>query len=401
MSFLKHMAFAPKFATVVLGGSLVLSACSFTEDALWPSLAGEGTGAEQSAEAQQGDATGQPDTGSNAAASTAVNSVGNPPILGSSTFVPEGVTEGQPTGTFVGQKIIELRDELKRLQVSISDHNDILQQLRTGIVQGSQRYHGSVAEINTRLQVGTTPGNPILVQQFNTAQADLDRVATDVTEMNKLATGVTGDATMANFLAEAARSAFTVSGAVDEDHRQLAILEDEVDKTSVLIERLLTETTEDVRRQTNYVATERSNLNLLSAGIKSGEIYGASLMNKAMVARAGSAIGAGPMTAQQTTGRRPLVVIRFDRKNVPYQQALYTAVSRVLERRPDAAFDLIAVAPEMGGDAQVALNASKARRLADGVRRSLIEMGLPSGRLAIGSETSGAARSNEVHLYLR
>ena len=46
----------------------------------------------------------------------------------------------------------------------------------------------------------------------------------------------------------------------------------------------------------------------------------------------------------RTGARRPLVVIRFDRANVPYEQALYTAVSRALERRPQALFDLVAVA---------------------------------------------------------
>jgi len=398
MNFLKLTTFASRLAVIVLGGSLALSACSFTESALWPSLAGGGDEIEQKSSRRERTSETPGDDG---AATADQRSASSPPRLGSSTFVPDGVTAGRPTGTFVGQKIVELRDELKRLQGSIVEHNDILQGLRANIVRGSRRYHGNVAEISARLQVGTTPGNPILVRQFNTAQADLDRVAADVTEMNKLAGAVTGDSTMSNFLAEAARSAFTVSGAVDEDHRQLAILEDEIDKTSVLIERLLTETAEDVRRQTNYVTTERSNLNLLSAGIKSGEIYGASLMNKAMLAKAGSAVGAAPIAARDTSGRRPLVVIRFDRNNVPYQQALYTAVSRVLERRPNAAFDLVAVAPKTGGDAQIALNANKAHRLADGVRRSLLEMGLPSGRIALGSKTSAAARGNEVHLYLR
>ena len=62
--------------------------------------------------------------------------------------------------------------------------------------------------------------------------------------------------------------AVAVSGAVDEDHRQLAILEDEVSRTDVLVARLLKEVSEDVRRQTNYVATERANLNTVSAAIR-------------------------------------------------------------------------------------------------------------------------------------
>jgi hypothetical protein len=249
--------------------------------------------------------------------------------------------------------------------------------------------------------VGTTPGNPILVQQFNSSLSALDRLNTDIGELNKLGEAIAGDSTLSAFLSESVSATFNLSGAVDEDHVQLAILEDEVNRTVVLIDRLLKEVTNDVRRQTNYVSTERSNLTLMSAGIKSGEIYGASLVNRAMVASAGPGLAAGPPVAMDTTGRRALVVIRFDRATVPYQQALYNAVSRVLERRPNAIFDLVAVAPSAGGKARVALNTTKSRRHADNVRRSLVEMGLPSSRLAVSAKTSAQARTNEVHVYLR
>lgn len=387
------------FRAAVVGAALLLPACAFTEDALWPSLTGEdpaGGNAQQTQQVQPQTAAAQP------AQAPSTGALGQPP-LGTTDFTPPGVTPGQPTGTFVGKKAVELRGELVRLQKAIGEHNTTLQQLRAKIVQDSQRYHNTVGAINARLQVGTTPGNPILVQQFNSAQADLDRLSTDIADMNGLATKVSADSTMSAFLSESARAAFGISGAVDEDHRQLTILEDEVNRTVVLIDRLLKEVADDVRRQTNYVSTERSNLNLLSAGIKSGEIYGASLVNRAMTSVAGTGGGGVPSPSKTAdiTGRRPLVVIRFDKPNVAYQQAVYNAVSRVLERRPDAAFDLVAVAPTAGGPARVAVNSNKSRRYAESVLRSLVEMGLPPGRVAIAGTTSGAATTNEVHIYLR
>ncbi len=326
---------------------------------------------------------------------------GTQPPLGDSDFTPPGVTPGQDTGTFVGKKATELRGELVRLQKSIAEHNDQLQNIRSKIVTDSRRYHETVGNINARLQVGTTPGNPILVQQFSSAQTDLDRLSSDIAEMNALATRVAADSTMSAFLSESARAAFNISGAVDEDHRQLTILEDEINRTVVLIDRLLKEVADDVRRQTNYVATERSNLNLLSQGIKTGEIYGASLVNRAMTSVAGGGTEAAPGATADITGRRPLVVIRFDKPNVQYQQAVYTAISRVLERRPNAQFDLVAVAPSTGGPARIAVNSNKSRRYAEGVLRSLVEMGLPPGRIALAGTTSSAATTNEVHIYLR
>jgi hypothetical protein len=379
---------------IIVVAAVALAGCEFTDDSLWPSLTGE----EPSGPTAKASPAPAPQR---VQAPAPRQTVAAPPPLGTTTFKPAGVTPGAPTGTYVGKKVVELRVELKGMQASISKNNTQLQQLRGKIVQDSQRYHGTVAAVNARLQVGTTPGNPILVQQYNTSQSALDRLSADIGELNKLGEAIAGDSTLSAFLSESVSATFNLSGAVDEDHVQLAILEDEVNRTVVLIDRLLKEVTNDVRRQTNYVSTEHSNLTLMSAGIKRGEIYGASLVNRAMVASAGPGLAAGPPVAMDTTGRRALVVIRFDRATVPYQQALYNAVSRVLERRPNAIFDLVAVAPSAGGKARVALNTTKSRRHADNVRRSLVEMGLPPSRLAVSAKTSAQARTNEVHVYLR
>ena len=381
-----------KFRAMIVGTAFLLPACSFSESALWPSLTGEDPAAGAQPQSVQ------PVAAPAQSANTPPAAVAKPPQLGTTDFQPVGVTPGQDTGTFVGRKVAELRSELQRLQDQVTTHNGELQTLRAEMVSNAQNYHNLVASVNSRLQVGTTPGNPILVQQFNSAQTSLDNLNVGIASMNKLATAVAGMSTMSNYLAESTRAAFGVSGAVDEDHRQLSILQDEVDQTVVLIERLLTETTEDIRRQSNYVASERANLNTLAAGIKTGEIYGASLSNVAQ-----HAMGPGPIAGKpmDTAGRRPLVVIRFDRDKVPYQQALYNAVGKVLERRPSAAFDLVAVAPASGGPARVALNTTKARRHAEEVLRSLTEMGLPPARVAVSGKTAGTASTNEVHLYLR
>ncbi len=394
------MAF-PGVRFFVVGAMFFVSACSFAENTLWPSLTGESPTATKQSAAGQAPAKSAQMKQAPAGGSQPVIVAQNPPPLGTTNFQPASVTPGQATGTYVGKKVIDLRQELKRLQQSISNNNGLLQSLRGKIVANSQRYHGTIAAVNARLQVGTTPGNPILVQQFNSAQADLDRIAADITEMNALANRVSNNSTMSSYLSESARASFAVSGAVDEDHRQLAILEDEVNRTDVLISRLLKEVANDVRRQTNYVATERTNLNLVSAAIRTGEIFGGSLANKALAsATAGRDVHLAARPSD-TTGKRPLVVIRFDRNKVPYQQALYHAISRVLDRRPAAVFDLVAVAPSSGGAARVALNANKSRRHAEEVLRALIEMGLPPARVAVSAKTLATAKSNEVHVYLR
>lgn len=373
--------------------TIALSACSFTEEALWPSLTGEDAATDTTATAQ---------AGQNASATETVGGAGQP-VLGSTNFEPAPVTPGEATGTFVGKKVSSMRGELTQLIEQIRTHNGELQNLRSKTVQDSQRYHGTVAAINARLQVGTTPGNPILVQQFNSSLSDLDRLSSDIAQMNLLAQKVAEDSTMSSYMLESVQATFGVSGAVDEDHRQLAILQDEVNQTVVLIERLLKEVTEDVRRQTNYVGAERANLNALAAGVKAGEIYGASLSNRMSTPTGITSSVTRPsfQRSNVNTGRRPLVVIRFDRNKVNYQQALYTTVSQVLDRRPGAVFDLVAVSPERVAPGQQALGTTQARRQAEMVLQSLTEMGLPPNRVGLSASSSQTAHTNEVHLYLR
>lgn len=382
-----------KSRILVLGAAFALAGCSFASDALFPSLGGdEGAQSGQNVVAPAADAN-------------LASAAGGPPSMGSTNFVPGSVTPGQTTGTFVGQKVQGFRGELRQLQDTVRQRNQILQSIRNETVQDSQRYHETVATMNARLQVGTTPGNPVLNQKWSMAQAQIDKLSQDVAGMNQLATQVASDSAMAAYLLDSVRAAYTLSGAVEEDHRQLRILEDETNQTTVLIERLLSELSQDISRQQSYVANERSNLNTLALGVKTGQLYGASLSNQAMM-RGNAAAASSPAMMDSGSAamgnRRPLVVIRFDRSNVAYEQPLYQAVSRAIERRPDASFEVVAVSQADGSTpGQQALNATAARRSAEQVVRSLSDMGLPPGQIRMSSSTSPSVSSNEVHVYVR
>jgi hypothetical protein len=97
---------------------------------------------------------------------------------------------------------------------------------------------------------------------------------------------------------------------------------------------------------------------------------------------------------------RPLVIIRFDRPNVNYEEALYNAVSQALEKYPTAHFDLVAVSPARGNPAEVALASSEARKNGEAVMRSLTQMGLPVERIRLDAANSAEVHNSEVHLYI-
>jgi len=320
-----------------------------------------------------------------------------PPAVGTGNYTPAPVTPGAATGTYVGQKVANLRGDLTRLQTNINQHNQELQTARTQMASDAAAYYNLVATISSRLQVGTTPGNPQLLAQWNQAQAALDRVGADITRLNSISNEAASDSALAAYILESVRAAYSLQGAVDEDHRQLNILENDVNRTVVLIDRLLNDLSGDISRQTAYVTNERRNLTVLSLAIKNGELYGQSLANRAF----STAAPQQTASSRPVAGGQPLMVIRFDRANVSYDQALYSAVSRALERRPGAVFSVVAVAPASGTAGQVALNSTSAKRNAESVVRTLTDMGLPADRISISATTSATAQSNEVQVYVR
>jgi hypothetical protein len=310
-------------------------------------------------------------------------------------------------GTEVGRKANQLGSDAQKLDGSVAAQVNAVQQLRAQTVQSAETYQSLVAQINARLQVGTTPGNPILQAQWDQANTALDNFAAQIGRMSEVSNQVAGDASTAAFLLESVRAAYSLSGAVEEDHRHLAQVEDQVNREVVTIDRLLNDLSDDISRQSAYMSRERTNMTALSVGIKNGELFGNGLANRAFApasiqgapARGGTRRAENP--ASGAIGHRPLVVIRFDRPNPAYEQALYTAVSRAMERRPNAVFDLVAVSPTKGSQAQVALSSASAKRQAETVLRSLTEMGLPPDRVTLSSETSASAQTNEVQLFVR
>jgi hypothetical protein len=391
-----------------LGGvlALALGGCSFTSEALWPSLTGDDPKA--AAAPAQPAPTAQRD---NATQTTRVE-IPPSPAERAAAAQPSGqpqTAQGAVTAssTAVGQRVSRMREDVQRLQSGVTGNNQSLQQLRASTVQTSGRYYTLVGGINARLQVGTTPGNPILQGQWQEANQELDRIAAEIGRMTALSNQVASDAALAAFLLESVRAAYSLSGAIEDDHRALAQLEDEVNRTVVTIDRMLNELSEDVSRQSAYISRERSNLVTLAVAIKNGELYGTGLGNRAFTAAAAeptaqaAARGAAPQSAAPQADRRPLVVIRFDKTNPTYEQALYTAVNRAIERKPDARFDVVAVAPSKGNQAQVALAASNSKKNAETVVRSLTNMGLPADRVKLSSRTSSSIQNNEVQVFVR
>ncbi|WP_366655568.1 hypothetical protein [Fodinicurvata sp. EGI_FJ10296] len=322
--------------------------------------------------------------------------------LGDSYFEPREVNLNANTGTEIGRRVGEIHDDLRQVKASVAEANRELQSIRSSSVGNARTYHGSVSMIQSRLQVGTTRGNPELISEWQVAQRSLDDLARDVSAMNGLTSRIASDNGTAAFLLQTVRSTYDLPGAIERDHSNLSLLEDEVNRTVVLIDRLLNAVTDDLNRQTRYLNTERSNLQTLQVAISNGEFYGMSLANPAYSSAfaGGGGASAGEGQAASASSDRPLAVIRFDDADVAYEQAVHQVVREAMERRPASRFEVVAVSPpdDRPGTARIA---NRARRHAADVRQTLMRLGLEASRVQIASRASGDVSGPEVHLFVR
>ena len=365
-----------------LTAALSLAACSDIDELF-------GAGGDETAAAEAPPTAGGAGAPPTAAAPMAAAplTAGAAPVA---TITPVTVENGPDTGTAVNKTIQSLRAQVAGLQQRLAANAQRLVDLRNQGAGAAGSYQEAKARITTRLQIGTTRGNPELVAEWNTAQGQLDALSANVNALNSLGTDVTNDSSTAHYALNQISATFNVSGAVDEDHRQLQLLEDETSQTIVMVDRLLSEVSDGIQRQTAYIATERSNLTTLAAAIKNGDFYGGGVTG---------ALGSGAV--QMTSAGTPLVVVRFDRPNVDYQQILYAALNQALQNRPGASFQVVAVSPTRGTAASVQIAQTAARRHAEDVMRSMSDMGVPATRMGVASTTDPSATVSEVRVFVR
>lgn len=374
----------------------------------------------------------------------------------------------KPTETMVSRKLRDLKSELAILQDKAVLLSEALARLQRQNEAETASYFAAVATINTQLQVGTTPGNPRLLDRFSVAEQALESLATRLADFNDLSIDASKVATEASFLLDSSRATYGLSGAVEEDHVELAEMEDKVNTMIVLVERILNTVSDDISRTSAYLTTERDNLRTLSLAVANGTMYGRSLADRPFsgvkdirkLASASSRAApvmpvqqqpayavAQPMPIQPTAAaydpmaaeaqmqqayveavpqmvasadvaqdvpftpsnsvpapsaaeQRPLVKIRFDRSDVEFEQPLYMAVNEVLNRYPEASFNVVALHSSLGGAAETAIESTRSRRNAQKVIRTLSQIGVSEDKIGVSYDQSPDVDASEVHIYV-
>ena len=338
---------------------LVLAACVPDPRPLWPAL------------------TGEPGAGpaSGPYVPAAAGPWPSPLSLNDGRFRAAGIPAADPR---FGERLAELRSELAEL-ARTAGRDRRLQQWRDSAIGRSEAYVAIVTRIDEALASGAVPGDPALQRRWRQAVSALDRLAGGDPTLARLVEQIAADD-------EALDEIVAALGAESAATRDLLL--DDARAAAAVTAAMLDEAVGDLAAQRSYIAAERANLRILRLAIANGERYGISLANRA----APGAARASPPAAPKR-GDSPLVAIRFNDDAVRYALPLYRAATLALERRSDALFTLVAVAPQP--------DLGTARERADEVRRTLVEMGLPESQLAETAWTDTEAGGPAVHLYVR
>ena len=326
-------------------------------------------------------------------------------LLDDRSLTREDQMTTEPSGTFVGQKINPLKEDLFAVDDAFLMHRSSYEEVKSRVYGASTEFYGTVAAINTKLQLGTTPGNPTLVRQYDQAQTELDKIEEYMREINLLNQKVNADAGVVALLKGTLNKTLRLAGAIDQDHRQLEVLEDNTEKLEIDISRLINEITEEISRQAGFSKIENQNMLVMAVAIRNGEAMGTGILNRSFLAAQALAY-AGPPDQQldvpqvNITGL-PLVVIRFDDPDINYEKTLFDAIGTTVDKKPDATFGLVAVAPIGKNEGETRINSSKVKKYAERVLRSLVSFGLPSKKVALTAKTSGDVVVPEVHIYVQ
>ena len=185
--------------------------------------------------------------------------------------IPPSTYTVKPTGTQVGEKATEYQ---KMIQSIGDQSNTIIRSTRNLYEQAIatvNTYHLIVSKIEAKLQLGTTPANPQLIELEDKALQRLNKIEEMIVRMDELAIGFSENSEQVETLSFQIEEALHIPGAVDEDHAHLFVMSEELKKVSLAINQVTSILTANATRQKEWLNAERIRFATLSSSIGKGK----------------------------------------------------------------------------------------------------------------------------------
>jgi len=302
-------------------------------------------------------------------------------------------------------RVDALRADLRQLQADVAQHMSDLQRVKRQLDETAAAQESLASGIEQRLKSTTVPNDPQLSSDLAKGQAQLVKVSDGISRLNNIASYGTSDAALASYVQQKIRATMNDPEVSEADRRQLGRLEVDAAHASASVDQLVTQASGEIASRSLFLASAQRRLAALGPEVAAGQERATRAAAAATpsapaggaAAPSRSAPAASAAGKPDASGRRALVTIHFDRPNVAYENDLYNAVKQTLDRRPNAAFDIVAVSPP----GQAATGMAAAQRNIESVVHSLSNMGLPADRFRLSAATLADASGNEVRIYVR
>lgn len=177
-----------------------------------------------------------------------------------------------PTGTTVGCQVAEIKKNLEMLESQIATTIQGTREIYENAILNVNHYHKTIGLIEAKLQLGTTPANPQLVELRNKASQQLNQIVATIEVMKGLAQNIAQSSTQVNSLAAQVNQTLYLPGAVDEDHAHLILINDQLRQVGENVRRTLSVVQTNIGRQTEWLTAQGLHLENLSRGIEAGQI---------------------------------------------------------------------------------------------------------------------------------
>ena len=312
------------------------------------------------------------------------------------------VVNGSYTGTFVGQRVTAFRQELNLISQAQKSNERELEKINTNISNNANLYQKTVSNVETKLQAGTTPGNPNMYAMLQQAQGNVQTMFANANALENLSAKTSDTLTSVTYLENAISAAFSISGAVDEDHKQLRELQNE----AMTIAQKAAALNENVSGAANFqqqsAIQASQEIDGLRESVKSGSNTGAVVSRPVIMHRTTKPVVSSqvkrisrPLTfnKQVSVGNLPLFSVRFADKNVDYKEGLSTAIKSALNRKPNTVFEIVAVSNSK--------TKAEAQEHAARIFNEFVSMGANAASINLNAKLNEKSTVSEVQIFVK
>lgn len=318
------------------------------------------------------------------------------------------VVNGSYTGTFVGQRVSAFRQELSQIKQAQKSGERQLEKINANISNNASLYQKTVSAVETKLQAGTTPGNPNMYAMLQQAQGNVQTMFANANALENLSNKTANILTSVNYLENSIAAAFSISGAVDEDHKQLRELQNDAMTTAQKAAALNESVAAAANFQQQSAIQASQEINALHESVKNGSNTFTAARRPIVMQRTSAYAPVVPVArsakslapakraaapAVAANGTLPLFSVRFAGNNVDYKDGLNSAVKSALSRKPNASFEVVAVSNTN--------NQNSAKQHASRIFEEIVKFGANADNVSLNARISEQASVAEVQVFVK